>query len=341
MAEEQTQKKGFGCIFKGILVFLFFFVFLSVFSLSALVSIGETQKGIHVQLVSGNEHQEKHIVEIALSGVMMRGDRDLLDSSGLTNQLLKMLDTAQKDDRVKGILIRLNTPGGSVTDADLIYHKIENIRQSGKKVLILMDDICASGGYYVSLATDEVWALPTTITGSIGVIIQSLNFYELINRYGVVDESITSGPNKAMLSATQPSNPQHKILIQAIVDEMYDRFVTLMAKGRKMDKEEAKKLADGRIYTANQALELKLIDKIGYREEALERLKELSGGGDFAVYQYQQQVSFFEAFGAQISHTLPTSSHYDQLNRLFPSQQAFYLYAPQGLAPLLLTLPKP
>jgi protease-4 len=341
MAEEQSKKTGFGCLFKGFIIFFFFSAFMMFFSLSALVSIDDmSAKGINVKLVNGHEEQEKHIVEIALSGVMMRGENDLLEGKGLTNQLLKMLDIADQNPKVKGILLRLNTPGGSVTDADLIYHKIDKMRQSGKKFLLLMDDICASGGYYVALATDEVWALPTTITGSIGVIMQSLNFYELIHKYGVTDESITSGPNKAMLSPTQPSNPQHKILLQSIVDELYDRFVSLMAKGRKMTKEEAKKLADGRIYTAQQALSSKLIDQIGYREEAMDRLKELLGGGDFAIYQYQQQHSFFDSFGAQLQQSLSSQQHYHQLNRLFPSQQAYYLYSPQGLLPLILTLPK-
>jgi protease-4 len=330
---QQGEKKGLGCLFKGLMsLFLFFFVMSIFFSvLGAIFGISDDSIGaIHSKKISGSEEEPK-IIKMSLSGVMLRSSDRF--EPGLTQEFLQMLDAASKDEKVKGILIKLNTPGGSVTDADLIYQKLKKLRASGKKILLLMDDTCASGGYYVSLGVDQVWALPTTITGSIGVIMQNINLSGLLNHYQITDESIVSGPNKAILSPTQPTNPQHKQIIQAIVDEMYDRFLGLLVENRKIDRAEAKLLADGRIYTAKQALDNKLIDQIGYEQEALEALqKMIDPKGKFSVYEYDIPTHFLQSLGMKFSLQNPST----QLEQLFPNQQLYYLYAPQGLIPLLL-----
>jgi protease-4 len=272
------------------------------------------------------------LVEISVSGVMI-SDGDSLNSEGITHSLLKMLAHARKDSKVKGVLIRLNTPGGGVTDADLVYHEIERVKKAGKKVMILMGDLCASGGFYASLAADESWALPTTLTGSIGVIIQILNFSELLTRYGVQDLSVTSGPNKALLSSTQAPKKEHQEILQSIVSEMYERFVDLLKKGRKLDDEKARTLADGRIYTANQALKSKLIDKIGYREDALKRLGAMVNAKNppKRLIRYRIPVTFFSQFALQLSAYL---NPFSSIHLATHPHQAYYMYAPNGFAPL-------
>ena len=272
------------------------------------------------------------LVEISVSGVMISDGKNL-NSEGITHSLLKMLSHARKDSKVKGILIRLNTPGGGVTDADLVYHEIERIKKTGKKVMILMGDLCASGGFYASLAADESWALPTTLTGSIGVIIQILNFSDLLTRHGVQDLSVTSGPNKALLSSTSAPKKEHQEILQSIVSEMYERFVDLLKKGRKLDDSIARKLADGRIYTAQQALKAKLIDQIGYREDALQRLGKLVNDKHppQRLIRYRMPMNFFSQFALQLSTYLnPLAS----IHLATHPHQAYYMYAPNGLAPL-------
>ncbi len=330
---QQGENKGLGCLVKGMIAIFLFFFLISVFlsAIASIFSMGDDSIGaIHAKKISGSEEQAK-IIKMSLSGVMLRSS-DAFEP-GLTQEFLQMLEAASKDDKVKGILIKLNTPGGSVTDADLIYQKLKKLRASGKKILLLMDDTCASGGYYVSLGVDRVWALPTTITGSIGVIMQNINLSGLLHHYQITDESIVSGPNKALLSPTQPTNPQHKEIVQAIVDEMYDRFLGLLVENRKIDQAKAKSLADGRIYTAKQALENQLIDAIGYEQEALEALqKMIDPKQTFSVYEYYMPTHFFQSLGMKFSFQSQSS----QLEQLFPNQQLYYLYAPQGLIPLLL-----
>ena len=196
-----------------------------------------------------------------------------------------------------------------------------------------MDDTCASGGYYAALAADEVWALPTTITGSIGVIVSGLNFSKLLSNYGISDESITSGPNKALFSATTEPNPIHREILQGIVNQLYKRFLDLLVKGRNIEKEEAKKLADGRVYTAQEALKLKLIDKIAYPNEALERVKKLSKiPGEVRVVRYHIPKSIFSRFSGSLG--LNSQVHFEEemsLKLALEGPKAYYMYAPQGM----------
>ena len=317
------------CLFFVLLAFCFV-IGLSLMT-AALSHLGEETVGVIEQSSTEHDPNSSAVAVISLSGVMLRGADGV--SEGITQDFLKMLEKAQKDPLIKAVLIRLNTPGGSVTDADLIYHKIKSLRTSGKPVLLLMDDTCASGGYYAALAASEVWALPTTITGSIGVIVSGLNFSKLLSNYGISDESITSGPNKALFSATTAPNPAHRDILQGIVDQLYVRFLDLLIKGRKLEKEEAQKIADGRVYTAQEALKLKLIDKIGYPNEALERVKDLSKiSGEVRVVRYHVPKSIFSRFSGQLGLGLQGQLE-DQmtLKLALEGPRAYYMYAPQGL----------
>ena len=333
-----------GCLF----FFLTFFCFLAglvlvssllggdMSGVEQIVEESETpNQGEETQIVEeriSGPTEGNALVEISVSGVMI-SDGQNLNSEGITRPLLKMLNRARKDPKVKGVLINLNTPGGGVTDADLVYHEINRLKKLGKKVMILMGDLCASGGFYASLAAHESWALPTTLTGSIGVIIQILNFSELLTRHGIQDMSVTSGPNKALLSSTRPPQKEHQEILQTIVSEMYDRFVDLLKKGRKLDDSTARTLADGRIYTAQQALKSKLIDRIGYREEAIKHLGSLVNPKKplQRVIRYRMPTNFFSQLALQLnSYFNPFSA----IHLATHPHQAYYMYAPNGLAPL-------
>ncbi|MEE2645575.1 MAG: signal peptide peptidase SppA [Myxococcota bacterium] len=270
-----------GCLMMVIGFFVLPMIMGTLFSILLSNLEGSGERGrlqeVHVQGPIDAPHK---VALIEASGVMLRGGGGIGAKGGISGKLLGMIEHAKEDTAVRGVMLRVNTPGGSLTDADLIHHAIEQLRGAGKSVLFLMDDTCASGGFYISLAADEVWALPTTITGSIGVIIQNYNFSGLLERVGVEDSSISSGPNKALLSSSRPRNPEHEAIIQHLIDEFQARFVRLFAAGRGLDEAKAAALADGRIYSAQQALEQGLIDKVAYPEEALERALELARGAE-------------------------------------------------------------
>lgn len=331
MSDNEKRRWGSGCLF-SFLILCCFLVGLVVV-LAALGGEVSTELSVSERHLSGSLEGEG-VAVITVSGVMLRGG-DSFNDNGITRPLLKMLDRARADHDVKGVLLQINTPGGSVTDADLIYRSIKRLQAQGKTVIVHMDDTCASGGYYISLAADEVWALPTTITGSIGVIVSGLNFSDLLSRYGVKDVTITSGSNKAMLSPTAPIDEAHIALLQSIVDAMYQRFLSLLIEGRGLTEERAKALADGRVFVADEALKQALIDKIGYFDESLSALKQrLKLPPNARVKRYTVPHSFWSALNglfkpaldAQIAQALSAQS----------AHQALYLYAPQGLTAFLL-----
>ncbi|MCB1178154.1 MAG: signal peptide peptidase SppA, partial [Leptospiraceae bacterium] len=172
---------------------------------------------------------------------------------------------------------KVNSPGGGVTASDIIYREL-NLFKSKKKIPIvaLFMDTAASGGYYISMSADAIIAHPTTVTGSIGVIISSLNFKEGMDKIGVKDQTITSGPNKNILSPFDEFSPEKRKIIQSIVDDMYKRFFNIVKKNRtKIDSQKLKSLADGRIFTADQAFKEGLVDGIGYSEDAIKKLMSL------------------------------------------------------------------
>ena len=328
-----------GCLFFILLAFCFI---IGLGLVTALLSqLGGESTDVIEQSVGDFDTESSAVAVISLSGVMLRGSDGV--SEGITSDLLLMLQRAQDDPKIKGLLLRLNTPGGSVTDADLAYHAIKGLEKSGKPVLLLMDETCASGGYYAALAAREIWSLPTSVTGSIGVIVSSLNFAKLLNEHGVVDQSITSGPNKALLSPTVEPTEAHQLILQGIVDQLYDRFLGLLIQSRSIEKDDAKRLADGRIFTAQEALKVKLIDRIGYPEEALSRLKNMSGLPERSrVVKYHVPRGFFSRFSSSFAHRWLSSNEEETMNLALSPPKAYYLYAPQGMlwrALRLLTLP--
>jgi protease IV len=245
------------------------------------------------------------VLLVRIQGVIMDGGATGLLNTPLPSmveQVKHSLIRAKNDATIKAVLLRVDTPGGGVTASDQIYDAIVRFQKDTKKpVIVSMGGICASGGYYVSAPADMIFCEPTTITGSIGVIMQGMNFAKLFDKYGIQDVSITSGPNKALLNAYAKVDPGHIKILQETVNSMYDRFVTVVATGRELTKKQIKeqKIADGRVFTANQALELKLVDKIGYLEAALEESKKRAGDSKAQVIEYVSQPTFLDIFQAK------------------------------------------
>ncbi len=195
----------------------------------------------------------------------------------LVAQIKEELQKAEGDSSIVGVIVRINSPGGTVTATDTIYHELMQFKKrAGVRIIACMTGLATSGGYYVASAADEIMAHPTSITGSIGVIATKLNVDKLLSKIGIEEETIKSADKKDIWSPLRPSTPEEKEIIQTIINTLHQRFVNVVLAGRKslLSKEEIERLADGRIFTADQALKVKLIDRIGYLDDAVKEMKE-------------------------------------------------------------------
>ncbi len=230
---------------------------------------------------------------------------------------LRAIRRATEDDTVNAILLEVDSGGGGITASDILYHELMLFKEADpkRKIVVLMGDMACSGAYYASLPADCILAHPTTLTGSIGVLLPAYNVRQLADKLGIVDDTIQSGENKTLLSPTKDLTDEQRAILQGTVDELYGRFAELVSKHRGIPVPALKTIADGRIYTARQALDLKLIDGIGYEADALDtvfdELGSPSGGVEF--YHYERKNSFRDLFsspefwGKAFSHAISTS----------------------------------
>lgn len=218
------------------------------------------------------------ILIIDVSGLLLNGHSPQLLGEGehSVSLLLEQLDKARKDPAIKAVVLRINSPGGTVTASELMHDEIRHFRkQTGKPVLAVLMDVAASGGYYVACACDEIVAQPMTVTGSIGVVMQMVDVSGTMGMIGIKADAITSGIHKDSGSPLRTMRPEERELFQAMVNEMYERFVQVVVQGRpKLDEATVRRLADGRVYTAKQALDAGLVDRIATPRETLESLKQ-------------------------------------------------------------------
>ena len=239
------------------------------------------------------------VVRIWFAGVLTRQlDGGWLGSTDPVEDCIRQIRAARQDDSVAAILLEIDSPGGEVTCADEIHRELTLFRESraDRKIAVLVHDMAASGGYYVALPAHLILAQPTALVGSIGVIMQTINVHGLGEKLGVSDTTIKSGKNKDLLNPLQPVDEEHLRLLQTTVDAMHDRFLDLIAQGRSLPKDDVKAIADGRLFTADEALRLKLVDGIGYWEDLLDETAVLLGVDDLYVVAYQSEKSFLDEF---------------------------------------------
>ena len=207
----------------------------------------------------------------------------------LAARIREELRKAEKDDAVQALIVRINSPGGTITASDIIYREIRRFRERKKvPVIAAIMDVGASGGYYAALAADKILAHPTTVTGSIGVLMVTVNAQGLLEKVGVVAIPITSGPYKDAGSPFRPLTAEERAIFQSVVDEMQGRFVRLIAESRGLPESRVRAAADGRIYTAEQALALGLIDRIGYLDDAVAMAKAAANLSEATVVMYHR-----------------------------------------------------
>jgi protease-4 len=253
---------------------------------------------IHVDLFSGKgvlqettisgEGSDK-VLLIYISGTLTTSkDSGIFSEPSLPARLKEELTKAEKDDHIKAIVLRINTPGGTVTSSDILYHELQEFKEKQKVPIISsIMDMGTSGGYYVAMASDYIFAHPSTITGSIGVIMLTLNGQGLLEKIGIQPTAIVSGPKKSMGSPFRAMNDEERAIFQDVIDRLYARFLTVVEKGRpKLAAAKIRQLADGRIYTADVAKTEGLIDEIGYLDDAIERAKKSAKLSEAQVVTY-------------------------------------------------------
>jgi protease-4 len=218
----------------------------------------------------------------------------------MVDDLRAALQQARDDDRVKAVVLEIDSPGGEVTASDQIYNAVVKTR-ARKPVVIYMDTLAASGGYYISCGGKYLMANETTITGSIGVIIQTLNYEKLFDKIGLASVVFKSGKFKDMLNGARPMTPEEREYVQGFVMKTYDKFLGVVAKERNLPADSLRNgIADGRILSGKDALEHKLIDGVGQLEDAFAKARELGSARGATIVKYGPPFSlgrFFRAFG--------------------------------------------
>jgi protease IV len=261
------------------------------------VSLQAPPRPLEEQLLEGKG--DKKILIVDVSGIISeRGKSGSMLAKGapsLVDRTREALRKAEADEAIAGVIVRINSPGGTVTASDIIHHDLAAFRtRKHIPVYACIMGVGASGGYYVATAADRIFAHPTAITGSIGVLLLKFNVQGLLEKVGVQEQTIKSGEKKDILSPFRAATPEEQKLVQAVIDELYARFLdaVMSRPSNTLSRQELQKLADGRIYTAGQALAARLIDKIGYLDDVIGDLKRQAGIDQARIVTYYRPGSY-------------------------------------------------
>ena len=280
----------FGIVGIGVLVGGFFLIYIATEAFDE-IKMAREEKTLTEKFVAGNRHADDKIAIMTIEGVI---------TSNADGFIAKQIRSVLSDTRVKAVVLRVESPGGTMSGSDYYLHLLKKMKAEREiPVVVSMGSLAASGGYYVSMVGDEIFAEPSTLTGSIGVIASLFNASELLEKIGVESTPITSGPHKAMGSFAKPMTEEERAIWQRLIDENFDRFKQIIREGRKKEfadnPGELDRLATGQIYTANEALANKLIDTIGFLDDAIDRASELADlASDYKAIQYKPKLSVME-----------------------------------------------
>lgn len=255
---------------------------------------------------------------------------------GMLQEIVSQLRKAEKDPRIKAILLKIESPGGSSTDSDILFHELERYKsKSGAKVVAVMMGVAASGGYYAALASDRILAHPSSVTGSVGTIFLQPKVQGLMEKIGVGAEVSKSGKYKDMVSPLRPTLPEEREMIQTIIEDLNKRFLDLAARKRHLTEEQARAVATARIFTAGQALEVGLVDGIGYVDDALNTAKVIAGLPEDArvvVYRRRRYPNdhVYNVLPSEAVNRVVELTRFP-LSELFrvPAPGFYYLWAPE------------
>ena len=266
-------------------------------------------------------------VRIPLDGLIMREPVGGLFSAreDKIEVLLRRIRAAHNDPAVRAIILEVNSPGGAITPTDEIYAALLRFRESSgdRRIVVFMRDIAASGGYYAAMAGDWLIAEPTSLVGSIGVIMQMLNWHELSERIGISQTSVQSGGNKDLMNPFRPTSDEEIAILQELVDSMHDRFTGIVQEQRGLDDAAMGQVADGRIMDSARALQDGLIDEIGYWDDAVRRTAVVLGVPSVRVVRYETRTDWSTWF-ASVRSSMAWRSLWSEAQQ----PQMLYLWQP-------------
>lgn len=225
----------------------------------------------------------------------------IVESESVIEKIIKF----RKNKNVKALILRINSPGGIVAPPQEIYEEVKKTCKE-KKVIVSVESVAASGGYYIACAADTIVANPGTLVGSIGVMIPVENIGELLQKIGVSSKVIKSGKYKDIGSMTRPITEEEEVILQDLIDNTYNQFVDVVVEGRGMTREDVLKLADGRVFTGAQAIELGLIDKLGNLQDTIALAAEMVGieGEPKVIYPQKKRPSIFDFIFEEVAQSL-------------------------------------
>jgi protease-4 len=248
---------------------------------AGLVSLGALSAGTVAETGIGDA-----VAIVRVEGTISSGNASDFGTGAISGVVIQDLETAEADPSVKAIVLRVDSPGGSVTGSAQIHEVVEQLK---KPVVVSMSSVAASGGYYISAPADYIIAREDTLTGSLGVIMTVFSAEELIDKIGVDAITIVSGPNKSIGGLWQDLTPEHRQILESLIDESYDEFVRVVVDGRGLSQTRVLELADGRVFSGRQALANGLADALGNQQDAIDKAADMGGiSGQPRIVEYNK-----------------------------------------------------
>lgn len=261
-------------------------------------------------VISGKGRDKILLIELS-SDISNEKDERFIgpEEESTVSHFKEELDKASKDSAVKAVVLKINSPGGTVTASDIIYQELKNFKEKNRvKTIACLMDLATSGAYMAAVACDKISAHPTSVTGSIGVIALKINAKGLLEKIGVENETMKAGEKKDLVSPLRGMTQEEREIIQKVLDELHQQFMERVAAGRKgLSMEQVKALSDGRIFTAQQALASGLIDRIGYLEDALELAKAEANLKEAKVIVYHRSSDYKNNIYSRFPATPPST----------------------------------
>ena len=300
-----------------------------------ITPVANTNRLKEVEAMPGKGWRPGKIAIIEVEGMLanVRSGGFLQPTENKVSLFVQELNTAANDPDVKAVVLRINSPGGTVTATDTMYEQVRRFREkTGKPVVASTQEIAASGGYYIACASDRIVVHPTSVVGSIGVIFNTFNLEGTLSKLGVRTEAIKSGQFKDMASPFKSITPEERQIMQGMIDEYFARFVTVVTSHRQFTSEENLRTAtDGRVFSGAQAVELGLADQTGLLEDAIDVARQLAGAPNAKVVQYKRPYGYSGSIYAD-APTPPPQTNVINVNlpdsRAFLPTGFYYLWEP-------------
>lgn len=269
-------------------------------------------------LEDSSDDGQKHVLTLSISGTIQDSDSSSswYAEDNSSQAALKRINKARDNKKIQGILLQINSGGGGITASDVVWNSLVEFKKAdtNRVVVVMMGSMAASGAYYIAAAADYIVANPTTLTGSIGVIMNSFNVQDLATRIGLKSVTIKSGGNKDILSPFTELTPEQELMLQRMVDSLHTRFVNIVVEGRGLEEAKVRAIADGRILLATEAVDLGLIDRVGYLDDAKAEMERRLGSEPHYIDPSAEPpfLKFFRSpsfWGACISQAIKASGN--------------------------------